>query len=121
VNPSFYGEFESRRTSGVWVILNRLLIAAIILTICAGGALAFIPLFKQRSETQEKIDKLQAAITREKALLARNVREVEMLKNNPEYVELIARDKLNLMKPGETIVRLEGEGPSALQPPKAGR
>ena len=98
---------DDRRSSGVWTILNRLLIFAIILTICAGGALAFIPLIKQRSETTRRIEALQAELAREKALLLRNTREVELLKNNPEYVEMIARDRLNMMKPGETIIRLE--------------
>ncbi len=107
MNPTLYGDLDGRRTSGVWNVLNRLLITAIILAVCAGGALAFIPLVKKRSDTSRHIEELQAEIAREKALLSRNTREVELLKNDPEYVEMIARDRLNLMKPGETIIRLE--------------
>ncbi|MEY2504477.1 MAG: Septum formation initiator, partial [Verrucomicrobiota bacterium] len=40
-------------------------------------------------------------------LLARQTREVNLLKTDPTYLETIARDRLDLMKEGETIFRLE--------------
>ena len=46
-------------------------------------------------------------------LLARQTREVNLLKTDPGYLETIARDRLDLMKEGETIFRLE-------QPPRNG-
>jgi cell division protein FtsB len=33
--------------------------------------------------------------------------ELGLLRNDREYLETIARDRLNLMKPGETIFRVE--------------
>jgi cell division protein FtsB len=39
--------------------------------------------------------------------LASARRELDLLKNDPDYVETIARDRLNMMKPGETIFRVE--------------
>ena len=41
------------------------------------------------------------------AELARNTREAELLKLDPEYAGLIARDRLDLMKEGETIYRFD--------------
>jgi cell division protein FtsB len=40
-------------------------------------------------------------------LLARQTREVNLLKTDAGYLEMIARDRLDLMKEGETIFRLE--------------
>ena len=40
-------------------------------------------------------------------LLARQTREVNLLKTDPTYLETMARDRLDLMKEGETIFRLE--------------
>ena len=40
-------------------------------------------------------------------LLARQTREVNLLKTDPSYLETIARDRLDLMKEGETIFRLD--------------
>lgn len=113
MNPTLYGDLERRRAPGIWTVLNRLLIGGILLAVCAGGILAFIPLIGQRADTARRIETLRTAIAHEKALLSRNTREVEMLQNNPEYVETIARDKLNLMKPGEMIIRLEPDQPPA--------
>ena len=46
----------------------------------------------------------------QKTLLARQTREVTLLKTDPTYLETIARDRLDLMKEGETIFRLEARG-----------
>ena len=37
--------------------------------------------------------------------------EVRLLQNDPEYLEMIARDRLDLMKEGETIFRLSSAKP----------
>ena len=83
------------------------MIGAIILALCAGGALAFVPLFKQRSAVALRIEQLRADVTKKKNEFAQRQREVELLKTDSEYVETVARDRLDLMKPGETIVRIE--------------
>jgi cell division protein FtsB len=46
-------------------------------------------------------------------LLARATREVNWLKTDPTYLETIARDRLDLMKEGETVFRLEPAHPEA--------
>jgi len=46
-------------------------------------------------------------VNEQKVLLARQTREVNLLKTDPVYLETIARDRLDLMKEGETIFRLE--------------
>ena len=48
---------------------------------------------------------------------SRYEREIGWLQNDPEYLAVIARDKLDLMKDGETILRVEPPKTSA--PPEA--
>jgi cell division protein FtsB len=48
-------------------------------------------------------------------LLAKQTREVNLLKTDPVYLETIARDRLDLMKDGETVFRIES---AAAQPDK---
>ena len=50
---------------------------------------------------------LQVQLNEQKDLLARQTREVNLLRTDSEYLETIARDRLDLMKDGETIFRLE--------------
>jgi cell division protein FtsB len=46
-------------------------------------------------------------LEQQKMQLARYEREEMLLRRDPEYAGLIARDKLDLMKEGETIYRLD--------------
>ena len=61
---------------------------------------------------------------REQVIQHKQQREVQLLQNDPEYLELVARDKLDLMKDGETIFRLQGAkaepvpSPAVALPPK---
>ncbi len=66
-----------------------------------------MPQYKKLTQSRDDIDTLQAQVTEQKMLLARQTREVNLLKTDPTYLETIARDRLDLMKEGETIFRLE--------------
>lgn len=101
---------SKRRDPGVWPILNRLVMAVIIFALCVGGTVAFLPILSQRKAQAQRLDELKAEVARQEALIAKNSRAVELLKSDPEYIETVARDRLDLMKPGETIVRIEADG-----------
>jgi cell division protein FtsB len=107
VEDSGYGDFRARREATVWQRLNSilrvLLAAAVALVILS----LFLPLYKKRTQSQNEIDNLQLQVSEQKTLLARQTREVNLLKTDPVYLETIARDRLDLMKEGETIFRLE--------------
>ena len=104
---SGYGDFRARREATVWQRLNSvlrvLLTVAVVLVIVS----LFLPLYKKRVQSQNEIDALQNQVNEQKTLLARQTREVNLLKTDPVYLETIARDRLDLMKEGETIFRLE--------------
>ena len=105
-NPS-YGDFRERREATVWQRLNSvlrvlLLVAAILVVVSL-----FLPLHKKLGQGQTENENLQSQVNDQKILLARQTREVNLLKNDPTYLETMARDRLDLMKEGETIFRLE--------------
>ncbi|MDP9290885.1 MAG: septum formation initiator family protein [Verrucomicrobiota bacterium] len=91
----------------VWHSLNRLVVALIVLAMLTVAVCAFLPELKRQREQAVRLDELRTEIDKQKELLARRTREVDLLKNDPGYVEVIARDRLDLMKPGETIFRLD--------------
>jgi cell division protein FtsB len=105
-NPS-YGDFRARREATVWQRLNsilRLLLgAAVVLVIVS----LFLPPYKKLTQSRTEIENLQSQVNDQKTLLARQTREVNLLKTDPTYLETMARDRLDLMKEGETIFRLE--------------
>ena len=102
-----YGDFRARREATVWQRLNsilRVLLAVAVLLVIVS---LFLPLSKKRAQSQVEIDRLQAQVNDQKTLLARQTREVNLLKTDPAYLEIMARDRLDLMKEGETVFRLE--------------
>lgn len=107
MNGTSYGEYERGRGESGFQVLNRFLIFIIIVGVCIGGIIMSVPIFKQYREQNEKLTQLQRDLTREKALYARRSREEQLLKNDPAYIEIISRDRLDVMKPGETIIHLD--------------
>lgn len=89
------------------MLLNRilyiLLIAAIlILMICW-----FLPLLKERQRQQLALQSLEQQLAQEKLVYKREEKKLAWIKNDPNYLELLARDKLDLKKPEEKIFRVE--------------
>jgi len=102
-----YGDFKSRRQQTVWHSLNRLLVTLIAFTFVTLIACAFVPLLKDSRAGCDRVDDLRAEIQKERNLVAQHTREVDLLKNDPSYIETIARDRLDMMKDGETIYRID--------------
>jgi len=102
-----YGDLRSRRQPTVWHSLNRLLVALIAFTVATLIACAFVPELKDAQEQSNRVDDLRGQIQKERDLLAQHTREVDLLKNDPTYIETIARDRLDMMKEGETIYRID--------------
>jgi cell division protein FtsB len=102
-----YGDFRLRRQQTVWHSLNRLLVALIAFTFATLIACAFVPLLKNSHEQDSRVDQLHADIQKERDLLAEHTRQVDLLKSDPTYIETIARDRLDMMKDGETIYRID--------------
>ena len=61
----------------------------------------------EKASLARRIDNLLQQVSEQQNLLARQTREVTLLKTDVSYLETIARDRLDLMKEGETIFRLE--------------
>lgn len=110
-HPS-YGDFRARREATVWQRLNSVLRVLLVLALALVIVSLFLPQSKKLTQSRAEIDRLQGQVTEQKILLARQTREVNLLKTDPTYLETMARDRLDLMKEGETIFRLEQLPPS---------
>ena len=100
----------------IWQRLNRLLWVLLILTVVVVIISAFLPeLQKQRTERAE-LDRLHRLVDEQKALHSKYTREVSWLQNDPEYLGIIARDRLNLMKEGESILIVDAPKAPSIEP-----
>jgi cell division protein FtsB len=102
-----YGDFRARRDATVWQQLNRVLRGLLVLAALLVIVSLFLPQYKRIKQSRSEIETLQTQVADQKMLLARQNREVNLLRTDPTYLETIARDRLDLMKDGETIFRLE--------------
>jgi cell division protein FtsB len=103
-----YGDFQSRHhQQTVWHSLNSLLKVMIAFTAITLIACGFVPLLKNAREQSDRIADLSAQRDKEKELLAQDTRKENLLRSDPTYLETIARDRLDMMKEGETIYRID--------------
>ena len=106
-----YTDFRARREATLWQRLNRVLRILLGIAVWLVIISLFVPPYKKLTQSRAEIDNLLAQVSDQKVLLARQMREINLLKTDPTYLETIARDRLDLMKEGETIFRLEPGGP----------
>jgi cell division protein FtsB len=102
-----YGDFRARREATVWQRLNSILRVLLVFALVLVIVSLFLPQSKKLTQSRIEIENLQGLVNEQKTLLARQTREVNLLKTDPSYLETMARDRLDLMKEGETIFRLE--------------
>ena len=102
-----YGDFRARREATVWQRLNTVLRFFLVIATVLVIVSLFLPPYKKLSQSRNEIENLQTQVNEQKTLLARQTREVNLLKTDPTYLETLARDRLDLMKDGETVFRLE--------------
>jgi cell division protein FtsB len=81
--------------------LGLIIISIIIIS------LLFIPLAREMTEFQAKRDQMIARIRQEQETQIDLQTEIELIQRSPHYLERIARDRLNLAKPGEVIFRFD--------------
>jgi len=108
VEYSSYGDFRERREATIWQRLNRVLRVLLFIAIWLIVVSLFVPPYNKLKQIRGDTDRLQSLVNEQKTLLAQQTREINWLKTDPTYLETKARDRLELMKEGETIFRLEG-------------
>jgi cell division protein DivIC len=108
-----YGDFRARREATVWQRWNRVLLLLLLFAVWLVIVSLFVPPYKKLKIGHADIDKLQAQRDEQQVSLSKQTREVNLLKTDPAYLETIARDRLDLMKEGETIFRVESAAAQA--------
>ena len=96
-----------RKDSTFLKALNRVLMFLTFVGAICIVALWFYPELKRRDAMVKNLEEKQAILAAEEARNRLQTREVYLLENDREYIETVARDRLDMMKEGETIFRLD--------------
>ena len=102
-----YGDFRARREATIWQQMNHVLRVLLFIAVWLLAISFFLPPYKKLNQNRAEIEQLQAQTAEQKAILTRQTKQITLLRTDPTYLEIIARDSLELMKEGETIFRLE--------------
>jgi cell division protein FtsL len=98
-----------KRQSGgnIWATLVPIIQIAIVIGLLAVVSLFFWPVLDTEKGYRDELADLQNKIAAANDEQARLKLETEHMKDDQAYVEHIARDQLNMGKPGETIIRFD--------------
>lgn len=98
-----------KRQSGgnIWATLIQVVQGVTALVLLAGLMLFFLPVIHRTHELQDEKANLQRRISAEQDQQQELQMEIQHMKNDSSYVEHIARDRLNMGRPGETIIRFD--------------
>ena len=110
-----------KRQSGgnIWATLVPVIQGGIIVGLIAVVGLFFVPVLNTEQGYKDEKATLQNRVSAAEEEQAQLKLETEHMKNDPAYVENIARDQLNMGKPGETIIRFDRYQPTPANAPPA--
>jgi cell division protein DivIC len=110
-----------KRQSGgnIWATLVHITQGITVFVLLSGLMLFFMPVIEQTQALQKKRAALQLQIASEEDRQKQLQIQMEHMKSDPAYVEHIARDRLGMGRPGETVLRFDPYQPTASAAPKS--
>ena len=98
-----------KRQSGgnIWATLVPIIQGGIILGLIAVVGLFFVPVLNTEQTFKDQKAKLQREIAGAYSDQEQLELQTQHMKDDPAYIEQIARDQLNMGKPGETVIRFD--------------
>ena len=100
------GKYLRARTVGIR-LANRFAFGVLIAMGCVAIAILALPQVRELQRLESELTEVEAREQESLALKDRKSRELSALRNDPEYLELVARDRLGLYVPGERVVRVK--------------
>ena len=92
----------------IWATLVTVTQGFTVVVVLAGLALFFLPVIQKTHEYKQEQDALRMQIEQAQEEQQQIRIETEHMKTDPAYVEHIARDRLQMGRPGEEIVHFTG-------------
>ncbi len=102
-----YAEGGSKPRSDLWRRLSRVMEAVIYVLLALAALKLFGPEWTRREELVAEKRRLDQIRDQREAEVLRLRQEHRLLKTDKGYLETVARDRLNLQREGEHIVRIE--------------
>ena len=99
---------------GIWSKLTQAAVALVVVAFALLIGMYYLPLLQQNERMRADIMRLQTQLQIEEAKSRQLQTQIDELRNDPNAVERLAREKLGYAKPDETVIRFE---PATNSPP----
>ena len=100
------GKHLRARTTGIRIV-NRAAFTIFLVTGCVAMAVLSVPQMRKLRSLNEELARANAQEAHVRSQKEQKTRELAALRNDPAYLELVARDRLDLYRSGERIYRIE--------------
>jgi cell division protein FtsB len=98
---------------GIWSRLTQAVVALVAVAILILIGLTYLPLIQTNERYRRDLERLQSEQEKQEALSRELKSEIDALRNDPQTVARLTREKLGYAKPDETVIRFEGTNSSA--------
>ncbi len=100
---------EAKPRGGVWRPLSRVMECVIYALLALAVAKLFGPELGRRDKLTAELHRLETVRDTKQAQVDRLLTNHRLLKTDKTFLEAVARDRLDLQRPGEYIVRIHRE------------
>ena len=113
--------FESLKVDDIhpsakrWSRWDQLVVAVLAATLLVALVFMFLPLMRQRRSMELQLQKFERELQASETQVQQLHREISALQTDAAYIERVARDKLNLAAPGETLYQFDQQLPAQSQ------
>lgn len=110
-NPLYFDEADSpKRGPNIWQRLSRVMEVLIYLLGFFAVGKMFWPEVQKQELLNGDLSRLDAVVEERQQQVALLRQDYQLLKNDREYLETVARDRLNLMRGDEYVIRIQRTG-----------
>ena len=92
---------------GIWSKLTKVVVGLVVLAFLLLIGMCYLPLIHQNERMRSEILRLDTQLQKEEEKSRQLKAQIEALRNDPQTIERLAREKLGYAKPDETVVRFE--------------
>ena len=92
---------------GIWSKLTKVVVALLVVALLLLLGMWHLPLIQQNERMRAEKLRLELELEKETQKAKQLQAEIDALRNDPNTVERLAREKLGYARPDETVIRFE--------------
>lgn len=104
------GERSNKSSDGAF---GFYLACFLVFLVLLGAAVLLLPVWRDYKSKEKELFHLRAEIAKLKAERNARLEQIAALENTPGAVEKVAREKFNLVRPGDTVLEYQHPGKPA--------